>query len=66
MAAQKCPICGAEIPGDIVGVLCPRCVLKEAIAEECGVGSKLAMPSRNAPSGDGTATLPSSLGTRLR
>ncbi len=53
MAEQKCPICGAEIPGDITGVLCPRCVLKEAmkepshIADGDGGDSSIEQPAAN-------------------
>ncbi len=53
MAAQKCPICGAEIPGDIIGVLCPRCVLKEAMLESShtadgdGGDSSIEQPAAN-------------------
>ena len=33
MPAQKCPNCGAELKAEILGGLCPQCVLSKVLAE---------------------------------
>ena len=34
MAARICPFCGGELKAEVLGGLCPRCVLKQTAASE--------------------------------
>jgi hypothetical protein len=43
----NCPVCGAAIPEDAPGRLCPKCVLKgaETVANRSGSGARNATPA---------------------
>jgi hypothetical protein len=38
MSAQTCPFCGAELKTEVLGGLCPKCVLKEVMGSPEGEG----------------------------
>ncbi len=45
MAARKCEICGADLPEGLLQGLCPKCVLKQVMAEgSASEASDLAAP----------------------